>query len=156
MRYCFRDYKYDETRFFKYHSRKIRWNIKQHRQVIPSFNERVMTNFECHYIHYKVHNFDKDAIDIKTGKFIHSTWSGLSPADESFKLSNLPSYYVNSMSRDEAMRCSDKVDEICELTNLNGSKRYPQLQSLEVNRGCDLRRIRDWRQFAHSKPFPIV
>ena len=116
--HCVSDYTYLENRMYKYESEDIKWGTRHSCTFPEHFNDRPAT-FNGFYIHYKLHNFDRDAI-AADGQFTHSAWSRIndgvtvtswSRSEHTEDFANLPEF--------EAELCSDTVIKRCNSENFD-------------------------------------
>ena len=80
VRYCQSDYYWAENRMHKYDSSQQLWGTAHYLTVPEHFPGRNDANWRGWYIHYKLHNFDADAV-ASDGTLIHSRWSSIGNSD---------------------------------------------------------------------------
>lgn len=108
VRFCLSDYNFLESRMYKYESEDIRWGNRHsltRPEHFPGLREADWTGW---YVHYKVHNFDEDAV-ASNGKYTHSTWSELGSSSNIYA----------SIDSDHAVLCSTMVDDVCTSSKLD-------------------------------------
>ena len=99
VRYCQSDYSWLEHRMHKYDSPHQRWgdtHALTRPQHFPHVKEAPWRGW---YIHYKLHNFDSDALS-SDGTFVHSRWATLGHSDRYEELDEHPSVLCSNMVHD--------------------------------------------------------
>lgn len=109
-RYCAAQ-TYVEDRMFKYQS-GMRWGSK-HRLCIPErFPLKRPAYFQLKYLHFKIHNFDRDALS-STGLFTHSAWSDIPQNMIRSERNKSVDMYSVFGPGDEGSRCKQQILDYC-------------------------------------------
>lgn len=115
VRYCFSPsaYRFSEIRMYKHISKEIKWG-SMHKSTIPQyFPGKKGASFQGYYVHYKVHSFEPNEINEKTGEFSNSVWSGI-PKNELRNIATNGKVGIYSILKSgEGHQCSTIVIDFC-------------------------------------------
>ena len=102
VRYCVSDYVFLEHRMYKYESQDIQWGTRHSFTFPEYFPDLREAGWPGWYIHYKLHNFDEDAV-ASDGTVAHSTWSHIGSSSDIYA----------GLDGDHAKLCTAMVHELC-------------------------------------------
>ena len=102
VRYCKSNYSFQESRMYKYDDTEIRWGTSHAHTVPDSFPARRDAGWTGWYVHYKIHNFDEDAL-ASDGKLVHSSWSHVESGSDIY----------SNLVGNNAKLCTVMADELC-------------------------------------------
>lgn len=130
VRYCFReaDHYFLEARMFKHVSLNVRWGTSHSLTVPEHFPGRKDWSYNPRYVHYKVHAFDNDTIDPKTGAFQNSAWSNIGGMQN--RSSTGPVHMYSILASGNGVLCSRLVQQYCSTQQLvNCDKQFVKIYS---------------------------
>ena len=102
VRYCTSDYEFWENRMYKFDSLDIHWGNRHSYTWPEHFPGLKRAAWSGWYVHYKVHNFDDDAV-ASDGRLAHSSWSDIGSSSNIY----------SSLDDDHAKECAEMVSEVC-------------------------------------------
>ena len=113
VQYCVSGYAHLEKRMYKYESHDIQWGTRHSLTFPEHFNTERSARFSGWYVHYKLHNFDQDAV-AENGQFTNSVWSRINDGviDPSWAHDKQTEVFAN-LPEFDAELCSDMVMKLC-------------------------------------------
>ena len=105
VRYCVSDLFYPEDRMYKYETHDIQWGERPSYTLPEHFSGLKKAAWSGWYLHYKIHNFDHDAV-ASDGRLAHSSWSHTSSWG---RISNM----YTQLEESPAQLCAVMVHDVC-------------------------------------------
>lgn len=105
VRYCVSDLFYPEDRMYKYETHDIQWGERPSYTLPEHFSGLKKAAWSGWYLHYKIHNFDHDAV-ASDGRLAHSSWSHTSSWG---RVSNM----YTQLEESPAQLCTVMVHDVC-------------------------------------------
>ena len=126
VRYCQSDWTWLEQRMHKYDNVHQHWGTAHAYTRPEHFPDPREAHWRGWYIHYKVHNFDADAL-ATDGWFSKSLWATLGTPNMYEPLDNHPSE-----------RCADMVHDLCNFPLAERASNIDAVKYLQTHRSSDM------------------